>query len=171
MRAGCEVGRHLVVQLRPSHRVIGDLRAVGRLPLRECVLGELGGCPAAPGSGGSGVSTLSATSSARAGRTPLRPQCRTIAAIAAPAAPRFKKSRRAGWRLPSLFLYDDIAASPPRVSCSIVVDLVYTRVGRIIPLHPRRSSMLSRTTQRAAAKVPRIGSRRRSPSGVARGRG
>ena len=34
---------------------------------------------------------------------------------------------RAGWRLPSLFLYDDIAVSPPSVSCSTAVDFVYTQ--------------------------------------------
>jgi hypothetical protein len=73
------------------------------------------------------VSTLSATSSAQAGRSPLVHNAGSEPATAAPAALRFKKSRRAGWRLPSLFLYDDIAVSSPRVSCSTVVDLVYTQ--------------------------------------------
>ena len=42
VRAGGEVGRHLVVQLRPGDRLVGHLGIVRRLPRREVVHGELG---------------------------------------------------------------------------------------------------------------------------------
>ena len=42
VRAGGEVGRHLVVQLRPGDRLVGHLGVVRRLPGRKIVHGELG---------------------------------------------------------------------------------------------------------------------------------
>src|SRR5262249_28145988 len=83
--------------------------------------------PGGAGSGGSGVSTLSITSPAHAGRRPLVHKAGSAPAIAAPAAPRFKKSRRAGWRLSSLLLHDDIAASPPRSLVRSLSIFVYTQ--------------------------------------------